>query len=958
MTHPSSHPPHRLSQLTLALWVLSTSGCANLNGNAPLHEPLADWIKQAFANVGDVLRGRHATDAATTAQAHVRVAKAERASAPLALHLDMADLGRETLSPTPVAFTLPVPEVKVAAAVPLHLEMDAAAVQAPNPAPQPVAAAAAPVPSGAPAAATPALFAQQMAAWQGQVHSLEQRQLAGAAVVAAATPAKPQYVLKHYKQRGVWRSYWARVDPPLAAQVTTVSSAPLWVSSTPPAPAASAWMPQPLHPAWATPVPEQAVRSVLYTPQPTVFEGAPALEPGVAAMALAQASRTPATTYVAMVAAVAKPVAVQAPISAAPATAPVAPAAKAVAVVAAVAKPRVLTPEEFPLPTEPTGAGPLPVASAPAASALAPAPAPAPAPALPPTPAPVQPAAVQTATAPSSAPAVVPPVPSSAPAPAPLPAPVVLAAAPAPKPLTPQAPAAPQPRDDLASVVPASRAERRFSVVLTNATPEVLFMALLAESPISVAVDPAVKGPMSVSLKDMTLREALELIRELHSLEYKVIGRHILVSPAQMQTRIFTVDYPSFNRQGRSDTRVVSGSITGAGGGSSGGSSPSSGSSGNSSSGGGSSGGGGGPESSRITTSQRNDVWGEIESTIKLLVGDKDGRSVIVSPQTGNIVVRAMPRELRSVQDYLTSTRASIERQVMLEAKVVEVQLSDKERTGINWAAFRSGSSNGVVGAVAPGVNASSSGNLVGQLITATPGSSLIGQATNLGSVLGLAFQTTNFATVLEFLGTQGNSQVLSSPRIATMNNQKALLKVGTDDFFVTNISTTSTSSGNSTQTSPSIGVQPFFSGISLDVTPSITADGMITLHIHPAVSTVSERAKVLNLGTMGSYTLPLASSDINETDAVVRARDGQIIAIGGLMRQASVNSDSGMPGAEGSIWRKLLGGQTSKMTEKRELVILLKPTIVDPNSSDADGRTDMLQRLLDWTEGKGPKPN
>jgi MSHA biogenesis protein MshL len=114
--------------------------------------------------------------------------------------------------------------------------------------------------------------------------------------------------------------------------------------------------------------------------------------------------------------------------------------------------------------------------------------------------------------------------------------------------------------------LPGGRQERRFSVVLNGASPEALFMSLLAETPLSVAVDPSVKGPISIALRDVTLREALELLRELHNLEYKVIGRHILVGPAQLQTRIFSVDYPSFNRQGRSDLRVISGSITGSGG--------------------------------------------------------------------------------------------------------------------------------------------------------------------------------------------------------------------------------------------------------------------------------------------------------------------------------------------------------------------------------------------------------
>ena len=507
------------------------------------------------------------------------------------------------------------------------------------------------------------------------------------------------------------------------------------------------------------------------------------------------------------------------------------------------------------------------------------------------------------------------------------------------------------------AALPVGRTERRFSVVLNNATPEVLFMALLAETPLSVAVDPSVKGPISIALKDVTLREALDLLRELHGLEYKVIGRHILVSAAQMQTRIFTVDYPSFNRSGRSELRVLSGSITGNASSSSPGSS--NGSQGNQAgaTGGGSAGNSSSMESSRISTAQRNDLWGEIESTIKLLVGDKDGRSVVVSPQTGNIVVRALPREIRAVNDYLDATRISVQRQVMLEAKVVEVQLSNSERTGINWSAFKLGlSTRASGGMISPGATLSPSGTIGDGLITVNPGVALASAATAAGSLLGLAFQTQNFAAVLDFLGTQGNTQVLSSPRIATMNNQKAVLKVGTDDFFVTSISSTTTAVGNTTATTPNIGVQPFFSGISLDVTPNIDANGYITLHVHPSVSTVSERTKIINLGNQGSYALPLASSEINESDAVVRARDGNIIAIGGLMRQASVNSDSGIPGTEGTFWRKLLGGQTNRLSEKRELVILLKPTIVDPSLEDTDLRRDALQRLLDWTETQPAK--
>lgn len=204
------------------------------------------------------------------------------------------------------------------------------------------------------------------------------------------------------------------------------------------------------------------------------------------------------------------------------------------------------------------------------------------------------------------------------------------------------------------------------------------------------------------------------------------------------------------------------------------------------------------------------------------------------------------------------------------------------------------------------------------------------------GSLFGLAFQTSNFAALLSFLESQGNVHVLSSPRIATLNGQKAVLKVGTDEFFVTNVTNTTTT-GTATTSTPSVTLQPFFSGIALDVTPRIDQNNEIILHVHPSVSLVTTVNKTVDVGGVGgTLNLPLASSSISETDSIVRARDGQIVAIGGLMRQATFDDQSGLPGLPKPVF-----GQTSKRSEKRELVILLKPTVVD---SDKDWSQDITQ--------------
>ena len=283
---------------------------------------------------------------------------------------------------------------------------------------------------------------------------------------------------------------------------------------------------------------------------------------------------------------------------------------------------------------------------------------------------------------------------------------------------------------------------------------------------------------------------------------------------------------------------------------------------------------------------------------------------------------------------------------MILEAKIVEVQLNSSFQSGVNWAIFRNGpNSHLTVGQGSPGSSLTPPGTALSSIpLTATAGSSLLPTATTTlpagvtpGTMFGMAFQNSNFASLLNFLETQGDVHVLSSPRIATLNNQKAVLKVGTDEFFVTGVTGGMASTQLVPGIPPTVTVQPFFSGIALDVTPRIDENNEIILHVHPSVSTVSTVNKFVDLGVLlGTMNLPLASSSVSETDSIVRARDGQIVAIGGLMRQAETNDNSGIPGLPKSIF-----GQTNRTTEKRELVILIKPTVVD---SDKDWSDDIAR--------------
>ncbi|PXW95579.1 MSHA biogenesis protein MshL [Sphaerotilus hippei] len=503
------------------------------------------------------------------------------------------------------------------------------------------------------------------------------------------------------------------------------------------------------------------------------------------------------------------------------------------------------------------------------------------------------------------------------------------------------------------AAAPARRAaEPRIDLVVNGAPARDVFLALGADSRYNMLPHPELSGTISVTLRGVTLREALDALRDVYGYDYRIDGRRITVFPQTMQTRVFTVNYLPSQRSGRTDIRVSAGvgnQNNGNGSGGSGGS--------------GTSGAGAGqqqqPDSSHISTTSTSDLWKELVDALRQMIGTAQGRSVITSPQAGVIMVRAMPEELRQVEALLQTARLAIERQVMLEAKIVEIELRDGFQSGIDWSVLRGRGSIGQTSGYASNPLVTN-GNGLPTLPTDVANALLkdnIALPAATGGLFGLSLAVNGFQAVMGFLESHGETQVLSSPRLATLNNQKAVLKVGTDDYFVTNINggttaATSGTTGSSTTTMPSLTLTPFFSGVALDVTPQIDEGNTITLHIHPSVSSVTQVNKPINLGTLGSYNLPLASSSVNETDTVVRVLDGQIVAIGGLMQVESGRSASGLPGSgQNSLTATLLGNR-SQTARKKELVVLIKPTIIRSADDWARSTQGILQELSDPQDG------
>jgi MSHA biogenesis protein MshL len=313
-----------------------------------------------------------------------------------------------------------------------------------------------------------------------------------------------------------------------------------------------------------------------------------------------------------------------------------------------------------------------------------------------------------------------------------------------------------------------------------------------------------------------------------------------------------------------------------------------------------------------------------------------------VTPQVGLVVVRAMPESLQAVRSYLDQVENTLHRQVILEAKIVEVTLRDGFQMGINWHTF--GKDSG--GTFKPQRIVAPDGT-----VTVTNGSDnstaaelVYGAADQFFNPLGSTFTLNasfgDFEAAIELLETQGTVQVLSSPRIATVNNQKAVIKVGSDEFFVTDISSNTVTAGSAINTTDSPELTPFFSGIALDVTPQISDEGKVILHIHPTVSEVEEQLK-----NIGGEDVPLAASTIRESDSIVRALNGQIVVIGGLMQNSSRDADAGVPGLSRLPGLGYLFKNKEKSGIKSELVILLKPIVVNGDEHGAAMRQS-LERI------------
>ncbi len=523
------------------------------------------------------------------------------------------------------------------------------------------------------------------------------------------------------------------------------------------------------------------------------------------------------------------------------------------------------------------------------------------------------------------------------------------------------------------------------------------FSMLTAGTDYSIVVHPSITGTISsLDLKNVTLQEALDQISEIYGYGINRNGNIFQVMPGGLQTRIFRVDYLNVTRMGSSNMGITStgigaglGGMGGMGGMGMGGLGMGMGGLGLGGMGFGGLGGlgmgglgmgglgmgglgmgglgmgglgglgmmgmggmGGNAGGAMIMTMSQANFWNDLEDIIYSIISPAriqrsndnvalaglgnvagaatssrsnrdDERAVIVSPHTGMVVVKAYPSELDQVARYLEASQLTLQRQVVLEAKILEVELKEAFQSGIDLNAIaRVNSGNTEIGF--------NQGFLGEQLSAIGTGSSL-------------SVNSRDFDGVIRLLETQGNVQVISSPRISTLNNQKAVFKVGDEQYYLTNANTTSFGAGDQATTNQNTNLQPFFSGIALDVTPQISEGGDIILHIHPILSQVQEDIRIIN-----GQEFPLANSTTRESDSIARARNGEVIVISGLMQTKARGQEAGLPGVRDVPVIGNAFEQRQRETVKTELVILLRAIVADDGVMKEliDEHVDGFERL------------
>jgi len=545
---------------------------------------------------------------------------------------------------------------------------------------------------------------------------------------------------------------------------------------------------------------------------------------------------------------------------------------------------------------------------------------------------------------------------------------------------------------DLVDTTPAPRPRdtphlERYSVVVSDVEIRELLFAMARDAKVNVDVDPRIQGKVSINAIDQTLPQILNRLARQIDLRYEFDGKTLLVQADVPYLHQYPIDYVNMTRDTKSSTAIAT-QIASAGG------NPVS------------PGGGGGSSSNNSTTevtiSATNHFWDSLVNNVSALLGvtpttklgagvpppllnpaaapvtDRSGaagpaptmpgastatteglatlrRVVIASPETGILTVRATQREHERVQALISRMISSAHRQVLIEATIAEVQLSEQYQQGINWSKMNLNGAgwsftqqpNGTLPLTSGALANSGPGGIVFPTVPPSP-AVLPGGATNQGTAatpsLGvLRYLDTgshgNIGIAVSLLQSFGKVKVLSSPKLSVLNNQTAVLKVVDNLVYFT--ITVNVTPGNASANAVVAYVSTPNTvpvGLVMSVTPEIDDKGAVTINLRPTISRVIDYVDDPNPALAQAGTVSrVPEIETRELESVMKVNTGDIAVMGGLMQESVNNQRDQIPGAGSLPYIGNLFRYVNDSSTKSELVIFLRPTVVLDASLEGD---------------------
>jgi len=525
-----------------------------------------------------------------------------------------------------------------------------------------------------------------------------------------------------------------------------------------------------------------------------------------------------------------------------------------------------------------------------------------------------------------------------------------------------------------------------YSVVVSDVPVKELLQALARDTKENIDIHPSLAGLVSINAINETLPAILERASRQVNMRYKREGNTIFVQPDTPFLKTYRVNYVNMERD--SESRIgVSGAISGStvGGGQQGS--------------GGSGAQGTTQSQTTVNTRSQNHFWETLQANIRAILSasralaqsadDRAARAeavraqretriaqaeavaragagatalfkeafsapppplpgdasqdIVVNPVAGSVSVLATERQHELIQQHIDSVLAAVQRQVLIEATIVEVRLSDAYQAGVDWSRLRPGGGLDIVQSLTGQIPAGGLDTRRDALAGSIPAPNFVIGYTNPTSRIG------NIAAAVKLLEQFGNTKVLSSPKLMALNNQTALLKV-VDNIVYFEVNSSTVQSQTQTNTSVNTTAKTVSVGVVMAVTPQVNEDGRVTLTVRPSVSRVLRFIRDPNPLLVIPNLVPEVQT--REMESVLQVGTGQTAILGGLMEDNMQRNRDQVPGADalgglGEVFRF-----RDNNNEKRELVIFLKPTVVTNPSLDSD-ELKFYQRFLPQAQGK-----